>query len=246
MAADGGGGDTIVIGTKFDQPGLGLKNPDGTMSGFDVDVATYVAERARLQPRQDRVEGIAVGAAREPDPERPGQLHRGDLLDHRRTQGEGRLRRAVPAHRAEPAGAVRQQRHHRSGVAAEQQEPVLGLGFDTGAEDQGRVPGSAAAAVRHLLGVHRGAQERCGGRRHDRRGHPGRVRRAEPGRVQDRRRAVLRGALRHRPEEGRRRAAHQDQRRAQEDGDSGAWKAAFDKNLGPAGITAPAPPPIDQ
>ena len=26
----GGGGDTIVIGTKFDQPGLGLKNPDGS------------------------------------------------------------------------------------------------------------------------------------------------------------------------------------------------------------------------
>ena len=41
----GGGGDTITIGTKFDQPGLGLKNPDGTMSGFDVDVAKYVAEQ---------------------------------------------------------------------------------------------------------------------------------------------------------------------------------------------------------
>ena len=42
----GGGGDenSIVIGTKFDQPGLGLKNPDGKMSGFDVDVATYVAK----------------------------------------------------------------------------------------------------------------------------------------------------------------------------------------------------------
>src|SRR4029079_17813103 len=26
------------------QPGLGLKNPDGKMSGFDVDVATYVAK----------------------------------------------------------------------------------------------------------------------------------------------------------------------------------------------------------
>jgi glutamate transport system substrate-binding protein len=26
----------------------------------------------------------------------------------------------------------------------------------------------------------------------------------------------------------------------------GAWKAAFDKNLGPAGITAPAPPPVDR
>src|SRR6185437_1817488 len=40
----GGGVDTIVIGTKFDQPGLGLKDPGGTMSGFDVDVAKYVAK----------------------------------------------------------------------------------------------------------------------------------------------------------------------------------------------------------
>ncbi|MGV0815626.1 glutamate ABC transporter substrate-binding protein [Mycolicibacterium boenickei] len=45
--ACGGGGDDankIVIGTKYDQPGLGQKNPDGTMSGFDVDVAKYVAK----------------------------------------------------------------------------------------------------------------------------------------------------------------------------------------------------------
>ena len=40
----GGGGDKIVVGTKYDQPGFGLKNPDGTMSGFDVDVARYVAK----------------------------------------------------------------------------------------------------------------------------------------------------------------------------------------------------------
>ncbi|MGV0716796.1 glutamate ABC transporter substrate-binding protein [Mycolicibacterium sp. XJ662] len=48
LAACGGGGgdgDKVVIGTKFDQPGLGLKNPDGTMSGFDVDVARYVAQQ---------------------------------------------------------------------------------------------------------------------------------------------------------------------------------------------------------
>ena len=38
------------------------------------------------------------------------------------------------------------------------------------------------------------------------------------GRVQDRRRAVLRGEVRHRPEEGRHRAADQDQRRDHEDG----------------------------
>lgn len=47
-------GDTIVIGTKFDQPGLGLKNPDGTMSGFDVDVATYVAKELGYAP--DKIE----------------------------------------------------------------------------------------------------------------------------------------------------------------------------------------------
>jgi glutamate transport system substrate-binding protein len=50
----GGGGETIVIGTKFDQPGLGLKNPDGTMSGFDVDVAKYVAEQ--LGYSEDKIE----------------------------------------------------------------------------------------------------------------------------------------------------------------------------------------------
>jgi glutamate transport system substrate-binding protein len=50
----GGGGDKIVIGTKFDQPGLGLKNPDGTMSGFDVDVAKYVAKE--LGYPEDKIE----------------------------------------------------------------------------------------------------------------------------------------------------------------------------------------------
>lgn len=32
----------VTLGTKFDQPGLGLRNADGSMSGLDVDVATYV------------------------------------------------------------------------------------------------------------------------------------------------------------------------------------------------------------
>ena len=52
--ACGGGGEgednKVVIGTKFDQPGLGLKNPDGTMSGFDVDVATFVAQQLGYAP----------------------------------------------------------------------------------------------------------------------------------------------------------------------------------------------------
>ncbi|OBF15705.1 glutamate ABC transporter substrate-binding protein [Mycobacterium sp. ACS4331] len=54
LTACGGGGDEnkIVIGTKFDQPGLGFKNPDGTVSGFDVDVATYVAGELGYTPEQ--------------------------------------------------------------------------------------------------------------------------------------------------------------------------------------------------
>ena len=50
----GGGGNKIVIGTKFDQPGLALKKPDGTMSGFDVDVAKYVARQ--LGYNEDQIE----------------------------------------------------------------------------------------------------------------------------------------------------------------------------------------------
>ncbi|GAB2596050.1 glutamate ABC transporter substrate-binding protein [Pseudactinotalea suaedae] len=37
------GGEGLTIGIKFDQPGLGFQDGD-TYTGFDVDVATYVAE----------------------------------------------------------------------------------------------------------------------------------------------------------------------------------------------------------
>jgi glutamate transport system substrate-binding protein len=49
MAACGGGGagstggDTLTIGIKYDQPGLGQKEGD-SFKGFDVDVARYVAK----------------------------------------------------------------------------------------------------------------------------------------------------------------------------------------------------------
>lgn len=39
----GGGGDKIVIGIKYDQPGLGLKE-GSKFTGLDVDVAKYVAK----------------------------------------------------------------------------------------------------------------------------------------------------------------------------------------------------------
>ena len=34
----------LTIGVKYDQPGMGLKKPDGTVEGFDVDVAKAIAK----------------------------------------------------------------------------------------------------------------------------------------------------------------------------------------------------------
>jgi len=39
----------LTVGIKFDQPGLGLKKPDGTYAGFDVDVAKYVAKELGVE-----------------------------------------------------------------------------------------------------------------------------------------------------------------------------------------------------
>jgi glutamate transport system substrate-binding protein len=46
-----GGGDTITIGVKYDQPGLGLLDGDAPV-GFDVDVATYIAGELGYEPEQ--------------------------------------------------------------------------------------------------------------------------------------------------------------------------------------------------
>ncbi|MBA8953455.1 glutamate transport system substrate-binding protein [Actinomadura namibiensis] len=54
-ACGGAGGDRlaegrIVIGMRYDQPGLALKGPGGRFTGFDIDVATYVADRLGVRP----------------------------------------------------------------------------------------------------------------------------------------------------------------------------------------------------
>ncbi|MEO3868668.1 glutamate ABC transporter substrate-binding protein [Nonomuraea sp. B12E4] len=40
----------LVIGVKADQPGLGLRTPDGSFSGFDIEVAKYVAKQLGVEP----------------------------------------------------------------------------------------------------------------------------------------------------------------------------------------------------
>ncbi|MFJ6632924.1 glutamate ABC transporter substrate-binding protein [Streptomyces sp. NPDC091376] len=76
--SEGGGSGTddgkkkITIGIKIDQPGIGLKTPDGTYEGFDVDVATYVAGQLGYKP-SDIVWKEAKSADRET------LLQRGDV-----------------------------------------------------------------------------------------------------------------------------------------------------------------------
>ncbi len=67
-----GGGDKIKVGIKFDQPGIGLKEPDGSFSGFDVDVATYVAKQLGYEP--DKIEWVETKSA-----DRETALARGDV-----------------------------------------------------------------------------------------------------------------------------------------------------------------------
>ncbi|GAA3755128.1 glutamate transport system substrate-binding protein [Spinactinospora alkalitolerans] len=55
-----GGGDTITIGTKYDQPGLGLLEGQEPV-GFDVDVAEYVA--AELGYEEDQIEWTEAASA---------------------------------------------------------------------------------------------------------------------------------------------------------------------------------------
>ena len=56
---------TITIGTKYDQPGFGLLNPDGVPEGFDVEIGKIVA--AELGIAAEEIEWVeTVSANREP------------------------------------------------------------------------------------------------------------------------------------------------------------------------------------
>ncbi|MEW2048121.1 glutamate ABC transporter substrate-binding protein [Streptomyces sp. NBC_00377] len=70
--SSGGSGGKVKVGIKFDQPGLGLKKPDGSFAGFDVDVATYVAKQLGYEP--DQIEFVETKSA-----DRENALARGDV-----------------------------------------------------------------------------------------------------------------------------------------------------------------------
>ena len=56
---------TITIGTKFDQPGFGLRGLSGDPEGFDVDVAEYIA--AQLGVEADGITWVEAPSAQRED-----------------------------------------------------------------------------------------------------------------------------------------------------------------------------------
>jgi glutamate transport system substrate-binding protein len=43
---------SITVGTKYDQPGFGLLNPDGVPEGFDVEIAKIIAGELGIAPEE--------------------------------------------------------------------------------------------------------------------------------------------------------------------------------------------------
>ncbi|NJQ05860.1 glutamate ABC transporter substrate-binding protein [Streptomyces lonarensis] len=72
-SSDGGdSNDTLTIGIKYDQPGLGLQTADGDFTGFDVDIARYVA--AELGVEEDDITWRQAQS-----PERENMIKNGDV-----------------------------------------------------------------------------------------------------------------------------------------------------------------------
>jgi glutamate transport system substrate-binding protein len=242
----GGGGDTIVIGTKFDQPGLGMKNPDGTMSGFDVDVATYVAGELGYAP--DKIEW-----KESPSAQRENLIQNGQVTFIAATYSITDARKekvafAGPYLVTGQSLLVRSDSNDITGAASLQNNKILcsvsgstpaqkikdeyaGVQlqqYDTYSACIEALKNGAVDAVTTDEVILAGYAAQSPGAfkivgdtfSEERYGIGLKKDDAEL-------RTKINGAL-------------------QKMEDSGAWKEAFDKNLGPAGITAPAPPAIEK
>ncbi len=242
----GGDSDKIVIGTKFDQPGLGLKNPDGTMSGFDVDVATYVAGELGYSPDQiewkespsaqretliqnDQVEYIvatySITDSRKEKVDFAGPylltgqslLVRSDNTDITGKESLANNKRLCSVSGSTPAQKIKDE------------FPAVQLQqYDTYSACVEALKNNAVDAVTTDEVILAGyAAQNPGAFKIV--GKPFSAERYGIGLKKDD--SELRGKINDALEKM---AA------------DGAWKAAFDKNLGPAGITAPTPPTVDR
>ncbi|MEW5810986.1 MAG: glutamate ABC transporter substrate-binding protein [Actinomycetota bacterium] len=242
----GGGGDTIVIGTKFDQPGLGMKNPDGSMSGFDVDVATYVAGELGYAP--DKIEWKESPSAQRENLIQNGQVSfiaaTYSITDARKEK----VSFAGPYLITGQSLLVRADNNDITGKASLENNKVLCSvsgstpaqkikdeypkvqlqQFDTYSACVEALKNGAVDAVTTDEVILAGYAAQS----------PGTFKIVGQPFSEERYGIGLK------KDDTELQTKINDALKKMED--SGAWKAAFDKNLGPAGITAPAPPPLDK
>ncbi|MGE2836688.1 glutamate ABC transporter substrate-binding protein [Mycobacterium sp. SMC-4] len=240
-----GGGDTIVIGTKFDQPGLGMKNPDGTMSGFDVDVATYVAGELGYTPEQ-------IEWKEAPSPQRENLIQNGQVSFIAATYSITDSRKekvdfAGPYLLTGQSLLVRSDNNDITGAASLENNKVLcSVSGSTPAQkikdEYQRVQlqqyDTYSACIEALKN---GAVDAVTTDEVILAGYAAQ----SPGafKIVGEPFSEERYGIGLKKDDAEMRSKINDAIKKMED--SGAWKEAFDKNLGPAGITAPTPPPLD-
>jgi glutamate transport system substrate-binding protein len=193
------GGDSIKIGIKFDQPGLGL-NDAGKYSGFDVDVANYVAKELG----KTKVTFVQAPSKQREDLIATGQV---DLIFATYSITDARKEKVSFAGPYFIAGQdlLVAADSTITGPKDLDGKKLCSVTGSTSADNVKKdYPGRSAAELRHLLQVFGLGRQRPARRPHHRQHYPCRVCRAAglQGQAQGRRCSLLGGALRRRPEEG--------------------------------------------
>lgn len=247
LLASGCGTDSnkLIIGTKFDQPGLAVKNPDGSMSGFDVDVATYVAGELGYKPDQ-------IDWKESPSPQRETLIQNGQvdyivasysITDARKQQ----VSFAGPYLITGQGLLVRSDENNITGPESlENGKKLCSVSGSTPAENvRKKYPGVQLQQYDTysacLEALRRGAVDALTTDTVILAGYAAQ----SPGafKIAGQPFTTERYGIGLRKDDTSLQAKINDAiLKMQREGD---WKAAFDRNLGPAGITAPAPPPLD-
>ncbi|CAN3128481.1 glutamate ABC transporter substrate-binding protein [Mycobacterium sp. smrl_JER01] len=241
----GTGGDNIVIGTKFDQPGLGQKNPDGTMSGFDVDVATYVAGELGYSPEQ-------IEWKEAPSAQRENLIQNGQVTFIAATYSITDARKekvsfAGPYLITGQSLLVRSDDNEITGAASLENNKILcSVSGSTPAqrikdEYQGVQLQQYDTYSACIDALKNGAVDAVTTDEVILAGYAAQ----SPGafKIVGEPFSEERYGIGLKKDDAELRTKINDALTKMEE--SGAWKEAFDKNLGPAGITAPTPPPLD-
>jgi glutamate transport system substrate-binding protein len=242
----GGGGDTIVIGTKFDQPGLGMKNPDGTMSGFDVDVATYVAGELGYKP--DKIEWKESPSAQRENLIQNGQVSfiaaTYSITDARKEK----VSFAGPYLITGQSLLVRSDSNDITGAASLENNKILcSVSGSTPAQ---KIKNEYPKVQLQQYDTYSACIEALKNHAVDAVTTDEVILAGYAAQTPGTFKIVGKPFSEERYGIGLKKGDTELQTKInnalKKMEDSGAWKAAFDKNLGPAGITAPAPPPLDK